>query len=486
MKWVEKINRFLWVVMPAALYLSYYPVIALGSNESMNFEWSVALLWLVMFDVFGVAEWWLKRELFLVAKKWATRRWAVLLFPLFVTISVIWSSNKTRGFLTAMVMWAVILAMMIIWERRGKIEEKMRRAWWKVFWGSSLLVCGWCVAQCVMDLMGVPREASLMCLGCTYESFGFPHPNGFAIEPQFMGNLLLAPVIIATSGILTGARPSDVFRANLVKSSCSAGHIVARFLLVLFLTFTLFLTFSRGAIYAFVMALGCLTGAMVVWKKRKAIRGLVKMWGVIILSFVMALNFQGLMAAVSPTDDTYFTGMTKALNHLSLGTIEVRAMSAKYDGYVAESTEIRKQLTRDGLAVWGRDFRTVMMGVGIGGAGEALYKAGLTGSPKEIIQNEYVSLLTETGVVGVLLLMFAIGSVIAWITRLMRMTRGRERECWMKKMFVVVTMVVAYGITLAFFSGMVNALQVYLMPIMVTVMLFSREDYKGFLKKLVS
>ena len=44
MKWVEKINRFLWVVMPAALYLSYYPVIALGSNESMNFEWSVALL----------------------------------------------------------------------------------------------------------------------------------------------------------------------------------------------------------------------------------------------------------------------------------------------------------------------------------------------------------------------------------------------------------------------------------------------------------
>ena len=29
------------------------------------------------------------------------------------------------------------------------------------------------------------------------------------------------------------------------------------------------------------------------------------------------------MAAVSPTDDTYFTGVSKALNHLSLGIIDI-------------------------------------------------------------------------------------------------------------------------------------------------------------------
>ena len=332
-------------------------------------------------------------------------------------------------------------------------EVGFREKFWKVFFGSALVVCVWCFLQCVLDLVGVPREYSLMCAGCTYQMFGFPHPNGFAIEPQFMGNLLLAPTLISGWLMLRNKKYLFVFFV---------------------LATTLFLTFSRGAIYALLVAVF----VMVVWqvietKKWKAL----SIWLAIVVSFLFTLNVQGMMAQMSKTDDTYFTGISKVINHLSLGIIDfgingggnvgaIDGTKAAFDGYVAESTDTRLRLSGAAFEVWSGDLKTVMFGVGLGGAGQALYVNGLSPAPKEIVQNQYASLLLETGVVGVALFVLTLVLAVQTIWR----------SPWR---VMLISLLVAYGITLLFFSGLPNALQIYLLPVFLWTFLERKVQQKN-------
>ncbi len=453
MKRINKIYTFLIYVLPAVLFFSYYPIISFGKNESMNFEISLPLIWLVVFDVLAFV--------ILVKKKlWQKilEKWQWLLLPIFMSFSVLWSPNLVRGILTIGILWLIYFAVFtfVILKKEIEFPKNFKKNFWKVFFGSSLAICAWCVLQCILDVAGVPRDCTLMCRGCVSQAFGFPHPNGFAIEPQFMGNLLLAPIIMSSclytktktipiSDTLKGARPS-------LRSSIGV-------VLVFIFTVTLFLTFSRGAIYACVVALIFFTVWQVVsTKKWKAML----LWPVVLLAFLFTLNLQGIFAEVGPTNDTYASGVAKVLNHLSLGIIDVRAKEtqapsseqkneADFDGYVEESTEVRKKLTQNAIKVWSQDFKTTVFGVGLGGAGEALYNAKLTGSPKEIVQNEYASLLLEIGIVGILLVILT----VVLVARIIIKTPAN---------IALATLLVAYGITLCFFSGLPNVLHIYLLP----------------------
>ena len=434
MRRAEKIYRFLIYILPGVLFFSYYPLMHFGSSESMNFEISLPLIWLVLFDVLVV---WLmgKRKMWLRGWK---KRWVWLLLPVWLTVSVLWSLNAVRGVLTVGILWLLYLAVYGMWRLRGLMDEEFRGKFWKWFFGASLVICVWCWVQCVLDLCGISREYTLMCAGCTYEMFGFPHPNGMAIEPQFMGNLLLAPAIMAGWLMLKNRK----------------------YLLIFFvLTATLFLTFSRGAIYAFLIAMLVMTIWQIVLTKKWKV---LSIWAAVVLAFLFTLNIQGIMAQVSRTDDTYFTGVTKVINHLSLGMIDFEVddrgsanatdgAKAAFDGYVAESTDTRLRLSGAAVEVWGQNFGNVMFGVGLGGAGQALYVNGLSPAPKEIVQNQYASLLLETGLVGIGLLILTLVLVVRVVLK----------SPWR---VVILSLIIAYGVTLCFFSGLPNALQIYLMP----------------------
>ena len=520
-KW-EKLYRILFVGLPAALYLSYYPVIPLGSDATMNFELSVALLWLVATALCGVGALASRGELWAAVCKWVRRKWLWMLFPVWVTLSVIWSLNMVRGALTVGVVWLIMIAVVEMIELREMVADEWVRRWFpRVFVGATLLVCVWCVAQCVMDVMGVSREYSLLCLGCTSRTFGFPHPNGFAIEPQFMGNLLIAPAM--TLGYMClkkqnskiserecsrgdnfyngsgGVRTKLQFRDSL-RDRCknySGSHFLCSEILLFCFSATLFLTFSRGAIYAFLVGVAVMSAVGIV--KKMGWKRLAAVWGLIVGAFMVTLVAQGVMAEVGPTNDTFGTAVAKVLNHLSLGVVDVRGsqsdslsektqapssgsevvekpvensdenrgdvdvsesgtmarQEAIFDGYAEESTNIRVGLTNAALAVWMRDFKTLAVGVGIGGAGEALYKYGFNDSPKEIVQNEYASVLVETGAVGAIL---AFVMVVLGVRFLVR-----------RRMWAVVCLVVAYCVSLFFFSGVANALQIYVMPAVLAV-----------------
>ena len=545
---LEKCLYYLLYIMPACLFLSYHPVIKLGESETMYFELSVAEIWLVVFDIVGLVFLIRRKMLFRDCGKW----WAWMLLPIWITLSVAWSLNVPRGVLTVGLMWGVVFAGYVLCQLRAGFDARFRNLWLKWFFGATIGVCLWCMVQCVLNLAGVAQSATLLCDGCTYRMFGFPHPNGFAIEPQFMGNLLLAPAMMGawlfarkqadkksslehSRGVVSVTAKSDSARYSSAESSSVAvsknttgpRFLCSDFLPVWFfiVATTLFLTFSRGAIYAFIVGMMFLTGFEIAKVKKKE-RGKVfgrfgVVWGVVIGAFVVALGVQGLMAEVSPTTDTFATGVSKVINHLSLGVIdlgergelapgealdgvvekpveksdgksaergvvgvadegkmnEVRDVDSKedtgsepsdgkeeavFDGYVAESTDTRMRLTGAAIEIWRQNPKNMILGVGIGGAGQALYNNGLSPAPREIVQNEYASLLLETGVIGVLL---AVILIIMFVKVALKNVMAG----------VILALVVAYGVSLVFFSGLPNALHVYLMP--VVLILFKNKKF---------
>ena len=479
------IYNILLLALPAVLFFSYYPVITLGGDQTMNFELSLPLIWLVIFNLVGLTIFCQNRPAIRFAKIWV---W--LIFPVFLTFSVIWSPNPTRGVLTAGVFWLIWLAIFNFFILRKKVRflENFVQLFWRVFFASSLLICAWCWVQCMLDLAGLPQSATLMCDGCVALNFGFPHPDGFAIEPQFMGNLLLGPTILAAWFGFDFKVADRNLRLRRLMVSPFRSRLLGYFTFFT-LAATLFLTFSRGAIYAFLGAMVVLTGWRIVQVKNAKPS---MYWLGIVLAFLFTLNAQGVMAAVGPTNDTYQNGVSKVIHQLSLGLIDFRPAeiadldsssigtslanlaessaessdsgksfddevntdsnaSSIFTGYVAESTDTRLRLTNSALEVWRSSPKNMIFGVGLGGAGRALYEAGLSPGQKEIVQNQYASLLLETGLAGCLLAVFTLYLIARYF----------KQSSLCSPLFILA---IAYGISLCFFSGLPNALQIYLLP----------------------
>ena len=113
-------------------------------------------------------------------------------------------------------MWLLFFSVIAFYELRENLDEKFWKVFWRWFFGSALFVCVWCMVQCILDVAGVSQDVTLLCDGCVYKMFGFPHPNGFSIEPQFMGNLLLAPILVITWMLLTNN--NSTFRTRVASA----------------------------------------------------------------------------------------------------------------------------------------------------------------------------------------------------------------------------------------------------------------------------
>ena len=75
MKRISRLYIFLVYTLPAILFFSYYPVISFGTSESMNFEISLPIIWLVAFDILSFIILVKNKMLGKILEKW---RWLLL------------------------------------------------------------------------------------------------------------------------------------------------------------------------------------------------------------------------------------------------------------------------------------------------------------------------------------------------------------------------------------------------------------------------
>ena len=186
-KFLDSLDSWLIFATPVAVFFSYYPVIRLGATESMNLELSLPLILLFLLGLLSI------RRLGIVWRRIGARKFLTsAIIPIYVSLSILWSPNKLRGILVAGIVWLIwLVAVNVLFGRKLKSSEIQKLV--KIYLRTAAVFALLCLIQCLLDVFGVARDYTLLCQGCTYQTFGFPHPNGLAIEPQFMGNLLLIP-----------------------------------------------------------------------------------------------------------------------------------------------------------------------------------------------------------------------------------------------------------------------------------------------------
>ena len=437
--WRLSLLERLWLMAPIMIWFSYLPRISLAEDGTMNYELSLTLIYVVILAIVGLPRVWRYRSELrqsgLVRLASAFVGWSGL--------CVIWSDNRTRGLLTFAVYAVLYLVFLALVAERRLLCQLLPKLVRVAIW-ATISACLLAITQMVLGTFVIANRHSLgLCAGCVAGQFGFIRPNLLAIEPQFLGSLLLAPLLYITYLTLQGK------------------HSYAKqpLLLVLMLT-TLWLTLSRGAIYAYLAGLVVMILLVRKWRRQLAVVGSVA------LSLVVCLVCQGALASANPRIDSSFTqAVSTSLNHLSMGIIRLpyqrksptspplisqeHDKQPAYHGYVVESTNVRLSLTKTALAAWRSNrLGQQLFGTGLGSAGIVLARQTGSRYQKEIVQNEFVEVLLERGLIGLALL----GGLVVLYGRL----------CSRRRDHLALVILVAYLVQWCFFSGLPNALHIYL------------------------
>ena len=514
---LSKIQQIMLLCLPFCLFFSYHPVIPILSTATTNFELSLPLLWLLTFTILSLPE---NFRLYVYSLRIVIKtkypinkpphptsrhesdklyphflRLFSLAYPVFVTVNSIDSPNFLRAILTSGVIWCIYLSLLTILQNISQYKIQIGKSIKKNLLVAGVFASAFCWLQSILDVAGVPREATFLCKGCTSTVFGFPHPNGFAIEPQFMANLLLAPIFLSLFYFFE--RPKNYH--NKLNSDLYPASKLGHFLclgLPLFLIATLYLTLSRGAIFSFWISVFVLFIYQIVKLiKQKSCRQEILFRQPLIFSIVVFLPLfftllaQGLFTELGPTSHTFFDGVSTSVSQLSLGCIDLAKVfhktkennenheahesnkhlsdlktnattsvqkSPQFTGYIEESTNIRLNLNRLALSSWRTSTRRILVGVGLGATGLTLYQEfPELGSPKEIIQNEYLAILYEQGICGVIMV---ICTAILFVLTYKLHNKNHEKTSIYGRVLIL-----SFALTLCFFSGLPNALHIYLL-----------------------
>ena len=440
----------LLLLAPIMVWFSYYPRFDFGADSTMYFKLTVPLVYVLVLSIIGISRIW--RERSRLMRQPAV--WLLVGFILWQGISLLWTPNVLRGGLTLGISGMLGLVFAACLASVSRIK-KLLPALARLYIITALIMGCLAVLQLILGVW-LSRQDTLLCAGCVADQFGFVRPNVFAIEPQFFGSMLLVPLLI------------------LVHVSMSKQQSWRVWLSLGFLSTVLVLTLSRGAIFAFLV--GVIVLVAVYYRHPKRIMMSV---ATIVVGGVMALSLQGTAAVMNGKyDQTFGEAVAKSLNQLSLGLIDVRQVGGRdvpesiydaveypiavqesdgekpaYDGYVAESTDIRVNLSRLALDAWRETPFRMLAGVGLGGAGVAMAESAGHNDRREIVQNEYVEVLLERGIIGLALFLTMLGGIM-YVTR-------RQKWVW--------GIIAAFMVQWAFFSGYPSALHIYLTLLLLVI-----------------
>lgn len=430
-------DKFL-LLAPLVVWFSYQPNIYLGHSSAMNIELSLVLIYVAVLAVFALP--------LIVSNYQKLLRCNLVrivgLFILWSFMSIIWSSNLSRAILTAGVSAALFTVLL------GVLSTDVKKL-------TPILKNTYIVSAVFMGVLAIIQVAYGawldwgLCRGCLAAGFGFVRPSVFAIEPQFFGSLLLAPILILSAKFL---------RKTVTKTDV---------ILLCIMVTAMYLTLSRGAIFSLVIAIACL---MFLYRNSLIKKSrLVFLPLVVLAGFGAGMVWHGIFTEVNPrVSDGFYDSVSKSVNQLTLGKINLPKLTASsvsqaaspstasvetnhpkahFSGYVETSTNERTSMLNLALQTWSKDWTTMLFGTGIGSSGRAIQQyTHKLATEAEITQNQYIEILLENGLIGTVLCLMAV-VVYLYDTR-------RDKLVWV--------ILIAFALQWNFFSGLPNALHIYL------------------------
>ena len=471
LNFVEKVLFF----APFAMWFSYYPNFHFGKSAGANLEFSIALVYIVVLALAGI------KTIYQNRKKLIKNN-AVLLTGFFVFwnfLTILNTQNLLRTVLVSGV-WLVLWLDFLVILSLSKNKILFQKITKNFIFSSLVMAC----LSIIQVIYGAWTDWGL-CAGCRAQGFGFVRPSVFAIEPQFFGSMLLAPIVLLTHKIFS-------------KKDSKFEKITLWILL-----FSLYLTLSRGAIFAAIFAILVLIFINQPFSKRKILSNIIISMGFVFSSFLSGIIFHAIFTELNPRiSDGFYDSISKSVNQMSLGKIKLpkiekninqeikepevesnnlnskkptekyveKPKKAMFDGYVEKSTNERTKMSDLALDTWLSNPFVIFFGVGSGASGTAILNSThQIANSSEIVQNEFLSILLELGFFG----------FVIWLLIIFGIFRKTRKEKYIWSIFV------AFLVQWNFFSGLPNALHIYLILAVIFAIIEGAYEKKSAINRWV-
>lgn len=412
---LQKIRFWLMIALVFTAPLSLHPSVSLPMYNFPSFRIGIYQILAIAFVTSTIPLLWRQRQALYGNKTlWVLGA---------LSATLIWGVSTTLNLPRTLLYSASLLALTAIGVSAYltflELTESRRRLVILAALWSGVVFGALAIGQLILVTLGV-LPASTLCSGCTSGVFGFPRVNLTAAEPQFLANSLLPALIVAVV----------FFR-----------KVQPRWLPILSLAVTsvaISITFSRGAYLAIGMSLGAYLLVLAIKRNLGAIKQLTEPIAIIIVGFVagwgLLVGSASILYAETP-NITYNTTVS-ALNHLSLGTINIPEIHdpapvvtnpgpdttkpspvENFDpqGFVEASSGDRLNAASTAISAWNDTPLTILFGVGMGNLGTYAQKYIMQDLPRDLtVYIFYVLILSELGLVGLALFVVTLALPLVW------------------------------------------------------------------------
>lgn len=436
-----------------SLVFSYQPLLQLGTVSGVNID--VSLCYLIVAAALLANLPLLLRSIHIFA---ASPVWNILFcLVIYIGISSIWSENPVRASITS-VFWLVVIGLVSIVMLHTKQLFIYKTSLTRLFTIAYKLVLLWAIWQLLADAFSIPSLYTLLPAMYSGSVFGFARPTGFALEPQFFGSLLLIPL-----GWLTAR--------SFTKKQISRYEFISFAALLSLLIILL----SRGALIGYFVTVISLLATL-----RPSRAYILRFISLGTVSTVVAFTLIFTLGSLRANDNiSGMQAVSRSLQHLSLGIVASNHpgaivptaapapadgtvyAAAPSDGYIASSTTSRLSASQEAIELWSADVQTMLFGVGIGAFGVNTDSK----DPSAIVNNYYIELLVETGLVGTTLFIVFMGTLFVKLLR--------------HKHWLIFSILLGILVQANFFSGNANILHLWAL-VGVALALVTHKKHRAF------
>jgi putative inorganic carbon (HCO3(-)) transporter len=280
-------------------------------------------------------------------------------------LSTLLGGNISRRSLVIVLVWGFVFGMHVVATRiikRANLQQQVER----VILAVTAAVCLFGIYQFLADSWGAPLVASGLRVQYSKAVFGFPRIQSVALEPLYFSNFLLVPFFLSLARMIQGKVWNNRY-----------------FWLCLLILVNIILGISRGAYVALVVGL-IVFGGYILFSK---INNKWKIFASLILLF--ALGGVISLGAIRSVDGKKAT--TTFVGHASVDDKKTgSSLPGRFETYRLAYTFFKERpILGNGVASFG--LKTVR-------TPEELKQYGYG-----IVNNEYLELLCENGLVGLLL-----------------------------------------------------------------------------------
>lgn len=288
--------------------------------------------------------------------------WPIIIFILINFLSLFQAGNLNRA-LQVFVFTVFMIFISIMTVNMVQTKESLSKIITLLFW-STFVVCIFAFYQFFADLIGLPTSLSGLREGYTKAVFGFPRVMAFSNEPLYLADFLFIPIGVTLALFLN--------KVKFIK-------LVYLFILLAMMLLVFILTVSRGA-YLGLAAMG-LFFAIFMFKR-------IFSWKNILIGIVIgAIVIGGVLYFLSKSESQAYDEFMKH--------IRVEDVTA------GESVNGRLTTYQEAYQIWQK---YPLLGIGLGNYGP--YVKGFPDASQvsgwDIVNNEYLEIMTETGILGII------------------------------------------------------------------------------------